>query len=545
MGKVFIITEGLENMGAMRTGGQGSVYKGRRVGEIITAVKLLPTPIYTESKKDKNFRDFQNEVEKLKKVNENPNPNVVKIMSSGITDSGSFPFIEMEFIEGPDLEELLKPPHDPIFSIREVIKVAEQLANALAHCHKVGVRHGDIKSNNVKFNAHTGNYVLLDFGLAIMSDEQRRSSLRNAGAIEFMAPEQNAGKMLCQTDVYSYGIIIYELLAGTVPFPLEDNGETARNNVMVSHMETPVPDVMELRRKHLPESWSEEKKKSEMDVPEWLLGIINKCLEKKPSDRFKDGVELQEALAYRSAQAEKDDEEIESIAELESENKRLNNLLLQYQRAAEKEKKRGSASSNGSNGSVVNVSRPIFFLMIFLMVSLAVFSSYSLLNKKSDYNSQNVSSGSDSLIADSNRLVNDTKDQANTQKWVKETDTVNHEMKDTANADIDINKTSIPKSDKETITDTFEFKAKPDQVPKIETPEPVSSSKKYTVAAPIAYFYSQPFEGSRKESYLSSYNNAELTAVDDRNGFIYVVFFNSSQEITRGWLRKKDLRPVD
>ncbi len=85
-------------MGAIRTGGQGSVYKGRRVGEIITAVKLLPTPIYSESKKDKNFRDFQNEVEKLKKVNENPNPNVVKILSSGITDSGSFPFIEMEFI---------------------------------------------------------------------------------------------------------------------------------------------------------------------------------------------------------------------------------------------------------------------------------------------------------------------------------------------------------------------------------------------------------------------------------------------------------------
>lgn len=190
MGKVFTITEGLENMGALRTGGQGSVYKGRRIGPIISAVKLLPTPIHTESTDDKNYRNFLNEVEKLKKVNEVPNPNVVKILNSGITESGSFPFIEMEFIEGPDLEELLKPPHDAIFTIKETIKLADQLANALCHCHKVGVKHGDIKSNNIKFNKYSGNYVLLDFGLSVISDEERRSSMRHAGAIEFMAPSR-------------------------------------------------------------------------------------------------------------------------------------------------------------------------------------------------------------------------------------------------------------------------------------------------------------------------------------------------------------------
>ena len=60
-------------MGALKTGGQGSVYKGRRIGEIITAIKLLPTPIYSETAEDKNFTNFQNEVKKLKKVNEEPN----------------------------------------------------------------------------------------------------------------------------------------------------------------------------------------------------------------------------------------------------------------------------------------------------------------------------------------------------------------------------------------------------------------------------------------------------------------------------------------
>src|SRR6201996_2863566 len=286
MGKVFTITKGLENMGALRTGGQGSVYKGRRMGPIISAVKLLPTPIHTESKEDKNYRNFLSEVEKLKKVNEIPNPNVVKILNSGITETGSFPFIEMEFIEGPDLEELLKEPNEPIFTIKETIKLADQLACALSHCHKVGVKHGDIKSNNVKFNKHTGNYVLLDFGLSVMSDEERRSSIRHAGAIEFMAPEQNQGKMLFQTDIYSYGIILYELLAGQVPFPLKDSGETSRNAVMLAHIESEVPDLLEHRRDNLPDSWSDAQKEREMQVPQWLIDLIDKCLSKSPEKRF-------------------------------------------------------------------------------------------------------------------------------------------------------------------------------------------------------------------------------------------------------------------
>src|SRR6476620_10269678 len=290
MGKLFTITEGLENMGALKTGGQGSVYKTRRTGTIITAVKLLPTPIHSETAEDKNFTHFQNEVQKLKKVSEQPNPNVVKILSSGITETGNLPFIEMEFIEGPDLEDLLKPPHDPVFKIKETIKVAEQLSNALAHCHKLGIRHGDIKSNNVKCNVHTGNYVLLDFGLAVMSDEQRRTSLRHAAVIEFMAPEQSEGKLLFETDVYSFGVVLYELLAGTVPFPLKDGSEMARNRVMVAHLEAPPPDVRQRRSESLPQSWSPEKKGAEAAVPQWLLHVVAKCLEKKPEARFANGM---------------------------------------------------------------------------------------------------------------------------------------------------------------------------------------------------------------------------------------------------------------
>jgi eukaryotic-like serine/threonine-protein kinase len=323
MSKVFTIAEGLENMGALKTGGQGSVFKARRTGHIITAVKLLPTPILSESDTDKNYRDFQNEVQKLKKVNENINPNVVKILGSGLTESGSFPFIEMEFIEGPDLEESIKEPNEPIFTIKETIKVAEHLSNAIAHCHRVDVKHGDIKSNNIKLNIHTGNYVLLDFGLAVMSDEQRRTSLRNAGAIEFMAPEQANGDMRFETDVYSFGVILFELLAGKVPFPLQDKTETARNLVLVAHMETPPPDMLSLRREHLPAVWPQDKKDHEMMVPKWLVDMIYKCLEKNPAKRFKNGIELHDYILRNSILAPLPADNSQQLATLQLENRRL------------------------------------------------------------------------------------------------------------------------------------------------------------------------------------------------------------------------------
>jgi serine/threonine protein kinase len=369
MSKVFSITKGLENMGALRTGGQGSVYKGRRMGPVISAVKLLPTPIHTENNDDKNFRNFQNEVEKLKKVNEQANPNVVKILSSGLTESGGFPYIEMEFIEGPDLEELLKPPHDPVFTIKEALKLADQLANALAHCHMAGVKHGDIKSNNVKYNIHTGNYVLLDFGLAIMSDEQRRTSIRHAGAIEFMAPEQNTGAMYFQTDIYSYGIILYELLAGRVPFPLNDGGETSRNAVMVAHMESPVPDLMELRQQNLPNGWPAEKKGQELYVLQWLLQLIGTCLEKDPEKRYASGMALQEALFLSSLDRENFVAGTQSLDALKTQNAALTAEVLELRIKETKDE------------AVYKIPRRLVAGLFIILVALVGYGSYGIFKK--------------------------------------------------------------------------------------------------------------------------------------------------------------------
>lgn len=549
MAKIFTITEGLENMGALRTGGQGSVYKGKRIGEIIVAVKLLPTPILNESDDDKNFRDFRNEVEKLKKVNEEPNPNVVKILNSGITESGSFPFIEMEFIEGPDLEELLKAPHDSVFTISEVIKVASQLAHALSHCHKISIKHGDIKSNNVKFNIHTGNYILLDFGMAIMSDEQRRTSLRHAGAVEFMAPEQNEGTMLFQSDVYGFGIILYEILGGIVPFPLKDNGQTARNTVMVSHMEMPVPDVLELRGQHLPEGWSEEKKQREMQVPKWLLDLISKCLEKNPDDRFANGIELYEAILHNSTQS------ITQINEgtpvLQSENERLQTLVTQEQEKAKlleqelnslrhnlakKEQEVLALQSSGGNYQdentrAVSISKPMFFSLLLLLTCLAAFAGYSLLTKKQNtvakvepQKDNNALTGTRDTATEAPKYISKKE-----QRQQKE-DSLLLALKDSINAE----KITVPEPATE---------ANNDETPAVNNDENGNDDigKVFTLAVKEAYFYDKPDPATRRNAFINHWNNARLTALNDLNGFIYVSYKNDEGVMTKGWLNKKDL----
>ncbi len=598
MPKVFTITPGLENMGALKTGGQGSVYKGRRQSEVITAIKLLPTPIYSESAEDKNFIAFQNEVQKLKKVNEQPNPNVVKILSSGLTETGNLPFIEMEFIKGPDLEDLLKPPNDPVFTVKEVLKVAEQLSNALAHCHRLDVKHGDIKSNNIKFNTETSNYVLLDFGLAIMSDEQRRTSLRQAGAIEFMAPEQNTGQMLFQTDVYSFGVVLFELLGGSVPFPLTDKGEFARNEVRLAHMVKPLPALLPLRQTALPQSWDAQKQQHEMQVPEWLCGMVYKCLEKKPEARFANGIELYDYISenYVTANTRQFDQQINSLTQ---ENKRLrdqHNALARQLEQVRNELNRKNQECGALKAELQQKTQEVLLLqqnsvaktatknsvsfkkyvgLLVVTIALSTFIFFSFLRsrdttiagvaKEKTSHTTPLSSG-DMKAADAakNKVLQQagatkiTQPKAKKAATHKEADTLKSTQKEPVKKDTQT--IQRPVNDSATVSpplapaqpETTTAKPGDNQViEKTETPmgdndEPEILPnrrviKTYKVVSK-AYFYNRPDAKSCRNSFIGPWENALVDALDEKFGFIYVIIQNPKGDIFKGWLRKQDVK---
>ena len=533
MAKIFTITEGLENLGALKSGGQGSVYKARKTGEIITAIKILPTPISSESEDDKHFTSFQNEVQKLKKVNEVPNPNVVSIIASGITSSGNLPYIEMEYIEGPDLAELLKPPYDPIFTIKETIKVADQLSNALAHCHRANIKHGDIKSNNVKFNQRTGNYILLDFGLSVMSDEQRRTSIRYAGAIEFMAPEQSSGETLFETDVYSYGIILFELLAGVVPFPLTNKGEMARNAVMLAHMETLPPDIITLRWEALPGSWGNDKKEREMQIPVWLLSMIYKCLEKDPVKRFKSGYELQEFIHLGTVNEESKkvtnvQPEAPALVQIDestwrNEIHKLQKLVaakeellseLQYQ-VDSKEKELYHAKFNKPTG----ISKLLFFLVLMMALGFAGYSGYIIFYEPGNNKIQSapivqvdnkLNKAADSPVILANKPIK--KPRIKLTKNISIPATGEH-IKPLKKSGFDADTTSGKKNLRE--------------------------PQEYEIRN-AAYLYDMPDKNNRSKVYLTP-GNVTLTTLDETNDFIYVLFNTSKEKTTKGWLLKKDI----
>ncbi|HEY1114358.1 MAG TPA: serine/threonine-protein kinase [Chitinophagaceae bacterium] len=571
MAKVFTITGGLENMGALKTGGQGSVYKARRSDGVLSAVKLMPTPILSENEDDKHYADFKNEVEKLKKVNEEHNPYIVKILSAGVTDTGAFPYIEMEFIEGPDLGELLQPPHPPIFTLKEVQRVAEHLSNALGHCHSLGVKHGDIKSNNVKLDTRAGNYVLLDFGLAVMSDEQRRTSLRHAGAIEFMAPEQNEGQMLFQTDVYSFGVVLFELLAGQVPFPLNSGGETARNAVMVAHMEEPIPDLIALRRQHLPADWSEEQKLQEMLVPRWLLQTVERCLQKRPGDRFLSAIELHDHIAQHLAAT--------AVAPAVDSDEHLHLLHRQNEELARRNEELRQQLSRTRE-------EPIAATPIAVAVPP---SEEPLVERTTMYTEpprrhSGMSAGALALLAllvvgggmaGYTLLKDDRQESYIASGGVSSTDTTNDSRSD----DPDYYSSTTPEEEPladVTVPDTFTYQEpepvvdtatltpaplpeepvtapgdetdppKQEQTKKEEPKEeePASSGIGSYKVVNKAYFHNEPDESTRREAFIIHWNNAVLKPTREENGFVYVVFTNHLGQTSKGWLKKSDLEEV-
>ena len=289
-------------------GGFSAVFKARSKTDPAKVVALKQLDYTITDENSKEYKDFKEEVAILKKLN---HKNIVKIFGEHILDNK--PSLEMEFVDGDTLETILK--RDGYLSVAEVLDIIEQIASALSYCHhyyisdqvagqtgsallqRNSIIHNDINPKNIiraKNGTGSYRYVLVDFGLSFTDPDTVRHSKKEEGMAEYKSPEKwNATNVDTPSDIYGFGIVIYELLAGAVPFPVKDYNQAADMiELEEKHKSATVPDVC---RKRIAAIQAKEYAMPETcDIPVWLQLLIKKCLEKEPSQRFKTGRDLLE-----------------------------------------------------------------------------------------------------------------------------------------------------------------------------------------------------------------------------------------------------------
>ena len=263
-----------ENIGPYRIvdklgqGGMATVYKAYHASlDRYVALKALH-PAFNE---DKSFASrFQREARVVAKLE---HPNIVPIYD--YAEDESRPYLVMKFIEGDTLKARLDL--GPLSS-DEIAKIVDAVGSALAHAHKQGILHRDIKPSNVLL-ANDRQIYLADFGLAriAQSGESTLSSDMIMGTPQYISPEQAMGRgdLDQRTDLYSFGVMLYEMVVGRVPF----NADTPFS-IIHDHIYTPLP---------LPHNVNP-------NVPEPVERVLLKALAKERDDRFDDAVQLVSAF---------------------------------------------------------------------------------------------------------------------------------------------------------------------------------------------------------------------------------------------------------
>ncbi len=196
-------------LGKIGEGGMGVVYLAEDTKlKRQVAVKFLPHHISTNEEEKKRF-----EIEAQAAASLN-HPNIATVYA--IEDSGDNKFIVMEYVEGVELKDKIKSGPIPI---GEAISIALQIAEGLEAAHKKGIIHRDIKSSNIMIT-NDGKVKIMDFGLArIGKGDQLTKVGSTVGTIAYMSPEQAKGEIVDhRTDIWSFGVVLYEMLTGKRPF---------------------------------------------------------------------------------------------------------------------------------------------------------------------------------------------------------------------------------------------------------------------------------------------------------------------------------------
>jgi Tol biopolymer transport system component len=255
-----------EVLGQIGLGGMGEVYLARdtRLGRKV-ALKLLPPSLTVDPQlRARFFREAQ-------LASALDHPNICTIHEVG--QSTSFLFITMQYVEGVTLKQIIgsRP-----LKLDSLLSISLQAADAFAAAHDQGIIHRDIKSNNIIVTPR-GQVKVLDFGLAKLTDlsapegmGKAESELTRTGAVmgtpSYMSPEQARGERVDRrSDIFSLGVVMYEMATGEVPFKRTSQAETLNAVINESHM--PVAELNE-------------------EVPAELSAAIDRALSKDPSDRY-------------------------------------------------------------------------------------------------------------------------------------------------------------------------------------------------------------------------------------------------------------------
>jgi eukaryotic-like serine/threonine-protein kinase len=239
-------------------GGMSTVYKAHdTLLERNVALKIL----HQQYNEDEDFVErFKREARSVAQLQ---HPNIVTVIDRGEEDGRQY--IVFEYIDGENLKELVV--RKGRLDVREALEIALEIARGLGFAHDHGLVHRDVKPQNVLLNGDGGAKVT-DFGIARSLDVDRGVTQTGTvlGTSNYIAPEQASGQPVdAHTDVYSLGIVLYEMLTGELPFPGENFVAVA-----MKHIQEPSPSVLDVRG----------------DVPLRVAEIIDRALEKDPEQRF-------------------------------------------------------------------------------------------------------------------------------------------------------------------------------------------------------------------------------------------------------------------
>ena len=249
-------------------GGMGRIYRveDKKIKAEV-ALKLIKPEIAAEKK---TIERFSNELKMARMISHR---NVCRMFDLG-EEKGTH-YITMEYVPGEDLKSMIKMSKQ--LSVATTINIAKQVCEGLIEAHRLGVVHRDLKPSNVMIDKE-GNVRIMDFGIA---RSIKAKGITDAGMIigtpEYMSPEQVEGKEVeKRSDIYSLGVILYEMLTGKVPF----EGDTPLS-IAVKHKTEPAPDP----------------RKANVQIPEDISRLILKCLEKDKGKRYQSADEVYTELS--------------------------------------------------------------------------------------------------------------------------------------------------------------------------------------------------------------------------------------------------------